>query len=273
MKDTTKIYSISASEHTAAMKEFVIGSWQPVEGEAIYVALEHPNWAPWLEASAATLAGRARVFPHGQLVIKDLAGQYAASLSMNQILWDGQIAHLPSWDAVAGDPTDYSKTHNVMGNALVMMSVNVAPACKGKHMPTNLIAYAKVVANGLGMEHLLGSFRPSGFGQAKKAHGHDLNFGAYCWSKQEGTGKPIDPWLRSLAWNGLELLAVDPAAMTVKVSIGEFEEYKAQYKPDAWIEVAEGKWECEEVGTWNIDSNNGIAVYVESNVWGKIPLY
>ena len=159
-----------------------------------------------------------------------------------------------------------------MGNALVMMSVNVAHAWKGKQMPTKLVSYAKDVAKGLGLDRLIVSIRPSGFGKAKKEMGHDLDFETYCWSVQEGTGKPIDPWLRSLSWSGLELLAVNVAAMTVNVPNGEFEGYKAGYKPDAWAEVAPGIWECQEVGVWTVDDSIGIATYVEHNVWGEIPL-
>jgi len=237
----------------------------------MYDVLEHPNWAPWLEASAQTLAGRAAVFPAGQLVMKDLQGHYAASLSLNQINWDGVVAHLPSWDDVAGDPTNYSKTYIPNGNTLVLLSMNIAPSYKGLQLPSKMLDAAKNLTKSLGVMHLIGSFRPSGYGEIKKGM-QGLDFETYCLLKQNGSKKPLDPWLRSLWWNGMTMLAVDEKAMTVPVSIGEFEEYKHTYKPDAWFEIKPGIWECGEVGQWTVNKESGIATYQESNVWGSLPL-
>ncbi|MFZ5844882.1 MAG: hypothetical protein ACOY0S_00230 [Patescibacteria group bacterium] len=252
--------------------QLFIASWKPDEAKTIYKILEHPNWAPWLEASAETLAGRAMVFPKGQLVMKDLAGHYIASLSMNQIQWNGDIKHLPSWDNVAGDPTDYSTTYKPDGNALVLMSMNVAPEYKGKQIPSKMIAHATLIAKQLGIEHFLGSFRPSGYGLVKKGMGHDFDFEEYCMMKRHNSTKPVDPWLGSLWHVGMEMLAVDDRAMTVKVSLDEFWQYQKTYKPEVWVEVAPGVWECEEVGSWTVDLESGIATYIESNVWGSLPL-
>lgn len=249
---------------------YTISSWKPEEADALYHALEHPNWAPWLEASVESLAGRASTFPAGQLVMKDAGGNYVGSLSLNQIFWDGDTAHLPSWDDVAGDPTDYSTTYTPEGNTLVLLSMNVAPSWKGKQIPSKLIDKAIQLAHTLGVTHLIGSFRPSGFGEAKKGLGYAFDFTEYCQMTKHD-GKPVDPWLRSLSWKGMSMLAVDPKAMTVTVPITEFEGYKS-YKPESWVEVKPGIWECGEVGVWIIDSASGLATYQESNVWGSLPL-
>lgn len=249
-----------------------IRPWSPEEAQELYEALEHPNWAPWLEASAGTLAGRARVFPQGQLVMVDGFGKYAASLSLNQIDWDGDIGHLPTWDEVAGDPTDYSTTYKSTGDTLVLLSMNVSPAYKGLQLPSKMIDAAVGLAKSLGVDHLIGSFRPSGFGNAKKGLGYDFDFEEYCMMKQSHSTKPIDPWLRSLSWKGMQMLAVDPKAMTVVETIDAFTHYQQVYKPLCWAEVKPGVWECGEVGTWTIDAASGIATYQESNVWGSLPL-
>lgn len=247
-----------------------IESWTPEMASALYEQLEHPNWAPWLEASPTTMAGRSVVFPEGQLVIKD-QGCLAASLSMNRIQWNGVPATLPNWDQVAGiEVTDYSQTYQPAGNTLVMMSMNVAPEAKGKQLPTKMIDYVKLLAQHLGIEHVIGSFRPSGYGVAKKVHEFDLPFWQYCFSTQTGSDKPVDPWLRSLWWNGMQMIQEDPQAMQVTVSLAEFELYKRSYKTDAWVEVTPGVWECEEVGSWQVSDDS--AVYTEANVWGVIPL-
>lgn len=254
------------------LKHMTIRPWIPEEAPELYKVLEHPNWAPWLEAGVETLAGRAKVFSQGQLVMVDGFGKYAASLSLNQIDWDGDIGHLPTWDEVAGEPTDYSTTYSPNGNSLVLLSMNVSPAYKGLKLPGKMIDGAKEVAISLGVQHLIGSFRPSGFGEVKKGLGYDFDFQEYCMMKQDGSDKPIDHWLRSLSWKGMQMLAVDPKAMTVAVGLEEFEAYKNTYKPGVWVQIKPNIWECEEVGSWTVDQEEGLATYQESNMWGSLPL-
>jgi len=263
----TKTILQSDTEKAELLKGMTISSWSSEEAPALYEGLEHPNWAPWLEAGISSLAGRAKVFPEGQLVMKDGQGHYAASLSLNQINWDGIIEHLPSWDDVAGDPTDYSKTYTPNGNTLVLLSMNVAPEFKGLQLPSKMIDAAKQVANTLGVSHLIGSFRPSGYGEIKKGV-PDLEFETYCMLKKSFSDKPIDHWLGSLWHMGMKMLEVDHKAMTVMVPMTEFESYKQA----DWKEVKPGIWECGEVGQWNVDAESGTATYQESNVWGSLPL-
>lgn len=247
----------------------VIRPWSPQEAAGVYTHLEVSNWAPWLAASADTIAARSQVFASGQLLMKS-NGFYLASLSMNQIHWDGDPQTLPSWDDVAGDPTDYSTTYQPDGNTLVLMSMNVNTGFQGLHLPTHMIHSTQKVAAELGIEHIIGSFRPIGFGGYKKEHGHDASFWDYCTAVQPDTGKPIDLWLRSLSWNGLKLLKEDPAAMTVTVGSDEFFSYQKLYPWFEWTQPAPGIWECGQVGQWVVHGDT--AVYQESNVWGSLPL-
>lgn len=257
MKETLNQYGVQIVHATPEMA-----------GE-IYETLEHPNWAPWLEASQATIAGRAKVFPEGQLLIKE-NGIMVASLSMNQIYWSGNPEDLPSWDQVAGDnSTDYSETYDSSGNTWVLMSMNVAPDSKGQQLPSKMIDYVKQLAAQAGIKYLIGSFRPSGYGSAKKEYNYQLPFWTYCKMTKPGTNKPIDPWLRSLSWSNMQLIQEDSKAMSVTVSLSEFEAYKANYNSDSWVEVSPGTWECQEVGTWEVGEDS--ATYQESNVWGIIP--
>lgn len=253
--------------------------WTPEMAHDIYEVLEHPNWAPWLEASEATIAGRAKVFPKGQLALKN-HGELVASLSMNQIDWDGNPDTLPSWDQVAGkDTTDYSETYKPDGNTLVLMSMNVAPDSKGKKLPSKLVEYAKLLAMNSGIKYLLGSFRPSGYGKAKKESGYKLGFWDYCQMKTPGTEKPLDPWLKSLSYSGMHILKEDPHAMAVSVSKSEMSTYMKMYHPELWSlrHIAQSGmeiWECGEVGYWQVPWDpEKPNTYIESNVWGEIPIW
>lgn len=247
-----------------------VENWTPEQAQEIYNTLEHPNWAPWLEASEQTIAERAMVFPEGQLLISE-GSQLLASLSMNQINWDGNSNTLPSWDVVAGlNTTNYSETFQPHGNTLVLMSMNVSAEAKGKQLPTHMIQYVKQLAGNLGIEHLVGSFRPTGYGEKKREFNFNLPFWDYCQMTKDNTDKPIDPWLRSLSWNGMKMIKEDPQAMVVPVSLEEFNQYKEQYKPNDWLEIKPNVWECGEVGNWVVDMDK--ATYTESNVWGMLPL-
>ncbi len=273
MVDKPKSLDQSQKEFTAAQQDYIIRSWIPEEAEAIYIKLEHPNWAPWLEATPETLAGRSKTFTDGQIVMKDLTGKLLASLSLNRINWDGNIKTLPTWDMVAGqNTTDYSETYDPHGNTLVLMSMNVAPDAKGKQLPAKLVAAAQKLAKELSIKYLIGSFRPSGYGKAKKEYYYELDFNEYCHQVKDGTDRPYDPWLRSLSWVGMEMMVVDNQAMTVSVSFVEFNRFRQTYHSDKWVEISLGVWECEEVGTWIVDEENNIATYKESNMWGRLTI-
>lgn len=243
--------------------------WKPEDANEIYNQVEKLNWAPWLSASPATLAGRAKVFPEGHLIMKDPKDdKILATLSTNRINWNGDLSQLPNWDGVAGEPTDYSSTYDPEGNTLVLMSMNVNPEFQGAGVARQMIELIKQQAKDLGATHLIGSFRPNQFGKFK-AEGDNwkVDFEEYCKLNRED-GWPIDGWLRSLTKNGMEPLVVDREAMTVTSSLDEFEDYKSHYNPDNWKEVAQGIWECGEVGQWTV--NEGQAVYKECNLWGKL---
>lgn len=260
---------MTKQERTIIDGSLEIHSLKPNEVPLFFKELEEPNWAPWLAASEATLSGRASVFPSGQLVMKDKSGAYVASLSMNQINMDPLGGTFPSWDSVAGYPTDYSQTYDLNGNTLVLMSMNVAPEYKGMRMPDKMIDHALIVAKELGVTYVLGSFRPTGYGHAKKELGHELDFTTYCNMLRDG--KPLDPWLRSLWWKGMDMLAVDNAAMVVEATMDEFDSYRKTYHPEMWEEVEPHMWECGEVGKWTVKLDIGKATYIESNVWGRLP--
>lgn len=258
------------------MKEFQvynsqsIGIWTSEEIAAIYEVLEKPNWAPWLAASINSLRGRGKVFPEGQLLIKNLTGELCASLSMNRIDWDGNIDILPSWDDVAGDPTTYEQTYIHSGNTLTLMSMNVNPQYQGQGYARSLIAGAKKLGQALDVQYIIGSFRPNEYGKHKLSFGKKAaTFKKYCELKRPD-GLPIDAWLRNLSRNGMRHLKVDKKAMVVPVTLEEFEQYKNTYNLGLWIEVEPNTWECGEVGTWHVDVKNNTAVYIESNMWGLL---
>lgn len=244
--------------------------WAPDMALSIYESLEMHNWAPWLAASEQSIAGRANVFPEGQLLIESPTGEPVASVSTNRINWDEHIDNLPSWDTVAGDPTTYENTYVPNGNTLVLMSMNVHPQYKKHGLATTLVHQVQELTTQLGVAYVVGSFRPSEFGIHKAIYGV-IPFEDYVFKTRGEDNFPVDAWIRSLTKNGMLPLKVDTKAMTVSVDLASFDELKMHYHPELWHQVAAGIWECGEVGQWNVNVNEGYAVYQESNLWGILP--
>jgi hypothetical protein len=259
-------------------------------GAEIFDVLEVPNWAPWLRFSAEELDAQADVFPTGQILVCDQTSRPLASLSTNRIEWDGVIGHLPTWDHVAGETRTYRDTYAPDGNAIVLMSANVRRDARKMRLTDLLIDEVKRRAAAEGIEHILSDFRPSEYGAYKLERGN-TGFAAYCaLARQDGL--PMDGWLRSLTRNGMQPLGVDSRAMVVRTTVEEFSRYRATYHLDRWYQLTdpnvisirvsehaphldlddvEEKWECSETGTWYVDRSGGRALYVESNLWGRLP--
>lgn len=243
---------------------FEIRPYRSDEAPKIYEMLEMPNWAPWLRATPKTLAKRAEVFPQGQIAVWD-GNRPAASISLNRFNFDGDPELLPTWDQLAGDPSTYEKTFVPDGNAVAMMSINVHPDYQGKGLTQTIIGAVKALKPQIGIEHVMGSFRPNQFGEYshEKPYAH---FTSYVHSKDQ-KGLPRDAWLRALHRNGMVQLRIDDAAMVVPdVPRGEFDNYRATYNPNKWKQTAPNVWRCGETGVWVAGEKT--AAYIESNVWG-----
>lgn len=257
------------SEIKASSSRFKVGVWEDNSISQIYSKLEIPNWAPWLVASQDSLAGRARIFKNGQLVLMEANTNIpAASLSTNRIWWNGDPKTLPSWDTVAGDPTTYEATYQPNGNTMTLMSMNVRPDLTGAGLARKLIEEIQMVARELAVENLIGSFRPTEYGKYKLNTEFPVDFGTYC-SLTRPDGLPIDSWIRNLTRNGMIPLRVDPCAMVVQLPLQEFNELKNTFNVDKWHYIND-LWECGEVGNWTVDKTTNLATYIESNLWGKL---
>ncbi len=250
---------------------YSIGNIAAKDAQVVFEILEKPNWAPWLAASPQTIAGRAEVFPAGQLLAKDIRGFPMACLSMNRINWNGDPASLPSWDEVAGDPTTYENTYKPEGNTLALMSMNVNPDHQREGYARKLIEQAKLLGLKLpGISYVIGSFRPNEYGKYKlEGSDHLIDFNSYCEMRRED-GLPVDGWLRNLTRNGMKPIKVDPKAMVVTLSLEEFLKLQKSHYSLPWVEISPGTWECGEVGNWVLDNEHGTVIYKESNLWGKL---
>jgi len=282
----------------------------PLEDEAVLKdvhALESATWAPWLAYTKDQLARHRQVFGPGQFEVWDDKHNLNGILSTNRINWAGNAGDLPTWDEVAGEAVTYEETYVPDGNTLALMSISVDPATRGKGVYRDLILQAQDLARISQIERLVGDFRPSGFGAYKRNTGF-FDFEEYCRTTRSEAepnylniklpalkkdDQPQDPWLRAVKRLGMTELAADPRAMVVPASTEELDNYRETYKPEDWwkvtdpeqisyllgwhqphqdIESVEEIWECGETGTWYVDRTHGAAVYIESNLWGELPI-
>lgn len=245
--------------------KYEVKPYDPEDAITIYKELEVPNWAPWLRASTETLAKRAKVFPEGQLAVWE-GKRPIANISLARFNYDGNPDNLPTWDELMGVPATGEHTFDLHGNALGMMSINVHPDYQGKGLTKVVIDAVKCRIANLGVTHIMGSFRPSQFGEYSTQN-PKASIKEYIDKKRKEDNMPHDPWLRALTRNGMRMLRIDDAAMVVTdVSKEQFDEWQRIYNPEKWKQIAPSVWRCGETGVWLVGPQN--ATYVESNVWG-----
>lgn len=260
-------------------------------GRDIHARIEKPNWSPWLSATPEQIAERIRIFPQGHMIFKGENSTITGFLSTNRVHWDGQHDSLTTWDEVAGADRSFANSYQPSGNTICLMSMGVAAGARGQHVAQRMIEGIQDIAHQHAVEHIIGDFRPSGYGAHKHMTGN-FDFESYVKATRSD-GLPLDPWLRNVTYQGMNQLKIDPRAMIVRATNDELLEYMVTYKPDSWYQVedpAEIKvlleqhrpelelskvthiYECEETGTWYVDVDNNEAVYIESNIWGELPL-
>jgi GNAT superfamily N-acetyltransferase len=249
--------------------EYTISKWTKIDTSDLY-KLEEKTWAPWLRKPQRNFETITRIFSDGQRKIINSYGDIVAMVSTNRINWDGAIDSLRTWDAVAGgsiEKGDFTKTYIPDGNTLNIMSISVDPEMQGKGLATILYREVLNMAEYFGVEHLICSFRPCGFGKYKVQA--PISFTDYCRLTKED-GLPWDPWLRIATRYGMVPLRIENAAITVEVSRDQFEMLRNTYNKNNWRRNSEGKWECGEAGTWTIIEDK--AIYAEPNLWSEIPI-
>jgi len=249
------------------LPQYEIRQYRQEEATLIYKKLEEPNWAPWLRASPEVLAKRVEIFPEGQIALWSKDGRPIANLNLSRFNYTGDPQSLPTWDELMGDPPTGENTFDLNGNAVGMMSINIHPEFQGGGLTRVIIDAAKETAKMLGVKHVMGSFRPSQFGEYSHAVDPHASFSEYINKKREEDDLPHDAWLRALARNGMKMLRIDDIAMVISdVSREQFDEYRSTYKPERWKNIAPNVWRCGETGLWLVGDTS--ATYIESNVWG-----
>lgn len=253
----------------------------------VHQQVEVPGWAPWLRFTVGDMHDYAEVFPQGQFVDLGGDGSPIGALTTIRLDWSGDPGDLTSWDEVSGRDTSVAEVYDEAGNTLVLLSMSVRPEARGAGPSTWLMEQARALARSEHMEHIVGPFRPSGYGARKRTE-PDTGFTAWCRARRPD-GQLADPWLRAMTRLGMKPLREEPRAMVIEEDLATWEGYRIGYRPDAWFRVT-GRaadllrhesqlgnrpelevWECGETGSWFVDREARVATYCETNLWGEVP--
>ncbi len=254
----------------------------PAMAEAVMwsTELDAPNWAPWLRYSAEMFMLMMKVFPEGQIQMRDGSGRLIAGLNTVRVNWDGTQGTLPRLGDLIRNAEAFEESYSPNGNTLFMVKMSVAQDQQGSGLPSRCIDILRETAVMLEVSHVIGAFRPNGFGRYKLENGPDSSFLSYCYKKRSD-GLPVDAWIRNLVRNGMVPITIDRLALTKLAPIEEFRRYMTTYKAGEWrmfvadptsLEGAGERWECGETGRWDVPAHIGSAIYTEPRLMGRIPI-
>ncbi len=269
-----------------------VDNWAREDIPRIYRELEVPNWPPWQRASVEQLSRIRKIYPEGQLIIRNENRGHGpiAMMSLNRI-YVGEFESLRQrhWQEIAGLNRTYEDTYMKDGNAIQTMWINVLKGLQGGGYARALLLETLRLADQWNVT-VIGAFRPTGWGQydfvaasalnaeefcdlKRDVNGKLMGFEEYCNLKRDRDGLPEDGWLRNLVRNGMRPLFVDYGALEIKASFSEFLEYRETYKPERWTSCdAPGLFgtvsTCGEAGFWLVKYGEYAATYHEPKLWG-----
>ena len=216
------------------------------------------SWPEFMlhDPTAARLWGRLPgAYPQLQLVALE-GSSIVAKVHAVGFHWSGDLADLPSgWDDVLATGLD-DAGRGLAPTAVSLLEAAVRPDLQGRGLAAGLLAAARTAVAGLGLRDLFGPVRPNG-----KAAEPWLPVADYV-ARRRDDGLPADPWLRTHARLGAELVRICPVSMTIPAPLARWREWTGLpldvtgpvAVPGALVPV-------------HCDVEQDHAVYVEPNVW------
>ena len=191
------------------------------------------------------------IYPEYQLVAK-LDDEYVAVANSAPIYWDNNIDNLPSGfdEALKTIIEDNEKPNTLCGMAIIVSKNHLGKGISGK-----IVNSMKQLAKSLGFENLIIPVRPT-----LKSLYPTIPMENYInWKKGE---LPFDPWLRVHIRSGAEILKVANPSMKVVGSVADWQDWTGMYFGESAKYVIKGG-----LTFLNIDLENNLGEYIESNVW------
>lgn len=158
-------------------------------------------------------------FPNFQVVVCDAEDRVVATGNTIPFYWSGEAEELPEgWDAVL-EQGFRERQQQVRPTALSALLAIVGPERRGRGLSRTVLNAMRSVAAEHGLSSLVAPVRPTAKSLYPRVHTKEYAG----WVRKDG--KLFDPWLRTHASLGAEILRVAPRSMTISGSVSDWERW------------------------------------------------
>jgi GNAT superfamily N-acetyltransferase len=196
------------------------------------------------------------VFPEFQLVLVDDSGGLVARAYTIPLAWDETIEGLPAGIDGAIERGFELAARNEAANALSALAIVVDPLHQGRGLSSRVLDAMRGLAREQALVALIAPVRPSWKERypltpvERYAH----------WTRDDGL--PFDPWIRTHARVGGEILKPEPQSLRITGTVAEWEEWTKMRFPESGEYVFP-----EGLAPLTIDVEADVGRYWEPNVW------
>jgi GNAT superfamily N-acetyltransferase len=196
------------------------------------------------------------VFPEFQLVLVDDSGGLVARAYTIPLAWDETIEGLPAGIDGAIERGFELATRNEAANALSALAIVVDPLHQGRGLSSRVLDAMRGLAREKALVALIAPVRPSW----KERYPLTPIEGYAHWTRDDGL--PFDPWIRTHARLGGEILKPEPQSLRITGTVAEWEEWTKMRFPESGEYVFP-----EGLAPLTIDVEADVGRYWEPNVW------
>jgi hypothetical protein len=194
-----------------------------------------------------------------QVVLLDEADTVIACGNTVPITWDGTVEGLPDegWDWAL--PLAVANHHaGIPPTTLSAVQVVVSKQYLGTGLSTEVLKAMRAAAARGGLNALVAPVRPN------LKHRYPLTPMERYVTWKDADDLPFDPWLRTHARLGAQILKVCPLSMTITATIAEWEKWTEIRFPESGAYIIPGALAPVEM-----DLEADVGCYIEPNVWVK----
>jgi hypothetical protein len=195
-----------------------------------------------------------------QVVLLD-GDEVAAVGNTLPLPWDGTVAGLPdSWDEMM-ERGALATERGQRATTLAASAAVVAPERQGQGLSRLVLRGMKAMAADHGFDALVAPVRPT----LKSRYPLTPIERYAAWT--DAAGRPFDPWLRTHARLGAEIVRLAPRSMLIDGTVAEWEEWTAMRLPESGDYIVPGALQPV-----TIDRERDRGEYFDPNVWMRHPV-
>ena len=196
------------------------------------------------------------VFADYQLVVCDETGAAVAAGNTIPLPWDGTVAGLPpGWDQMM-EAGALAREQGRAPAVLGAVAAVVVPERQGQGLSQLVLRGMKAIAAAHGFDALVAPVRPT---LKSRYPLTPIERYAY-WTQADGL--PFDPWLRTHARLGAEIVRLAPRSMLIDGTVAEWEAWTGLRLPESGDYIVPGALQ-----PLTVDCERDRGEYLDPNVW------